>query len=227
MPKGKDVWLFLNSNVGLLLIAFCLTTVIGILLTDCVQRRALQHQTLLEQQRQDFEWKRSRKFELLRRKLNEGQNTLEELSDLINLRLFRLQKVYEAVVSGDIQSTEDLWIKYMKAVEKWNVKLIINQSKLKRLVNTEIAHQFNNYETDNPKLTDPLSLHGYFYIAHKQVRRLLECTKKDSCVVGGEMKKKATQQLRSLDYFSDAFVDNVSALFLEQTFSMEEFKTFD
>jgi hypothetical protein len=223
----KGIWSFLNSKVGLLLLAFSLTTVIGTLLTDWVQRRSWQYQTRLEQQRQDFEWKRSTKFEILRRKLDEGQKSLEEISDLINLRFFRLQKVYEATVSGDIPAAESLWKEYMKAVERWNVKLIINQNKLERLVNKKVARQFNNYETDNSELTDPESLHGHFYLAHKQVREILECARKASCEVTGEMKKEVTQRLRSLDYFSDAFVDGVSTLFLEQTFALEEFRTFE
>lgn len=221
----KGIWAFLNSKLGLLLIGFSLTTVIGTLLTDWVQRRAWQHQTQLEQQRQDFEWKRSRKFELLRRKLDEGQKSLEELSDLINLRFFRLQKVYEEVLSGDIQTAQALWSEYMKVVERWNVKLIINQNKLERLVNKTVARQFNNYETDNPQLTEPTSLHGHFYLAHKRVRRLLDCAMQATCEDAQGVKKAATERLRALDYFSDAFVDGVSALFLEQTFALEEFNT--
>jgi hypothetical protein len=221
----KGIWSILNSKLGLLIVGFSLTTVIGTFLTDWVQRRAWQYQTQLEQQRQDFEWKRSRKFEILRRKLDEGQKSLEEISDLVNLRFFRLQKVYEEVLSGDIQTAQALWAEYMKVVERWNVKLIINQNKLERLVNKDVARQFNNYETDNPQLKEPASLHGHFYLAHKRVKRLLDCAMQVSCEEAQEVKNEATEKLRSLDYFSDAFVDGVSALFLEQTFALEEFNT--
>lgn len=217
----RQLWTFLNSKVGLLVLGIALTTVIGTFFTDWVQRRTWQYQTRLEQQRQDFEWKRSKKFELLRRKLDEGQESLEEISDLVNLRFFRLQKVYEAILSGDLVSAERLWKEYMVTVERWNVKLIINQNKLERLVSQDVAHQFNNYETDNPALTVPQSMHGHFFLTHKRVRALLKCAQKSSCAVTKDMKGEANRRLRSLDLFSDAFVDNVSALFLKTTFELE------
>ena len=165
------------------------------------------------------------KFELLQRKLDEGQKSLEEISDLINLRFFRLQKVYESVISRNFEAAEKLWTDYMEVVETWNVKLIINQNKLKRLVSSDAARQFNNYETDNPELAKPRSLHGHFFLAHKHVRAVFECARNNSCSVTREMKHKANERLRSLDYFSDAFVDNVSSLFLERTFALEKFRS--
>ena len=220
----KAIWTFSNSKLGLLIIGFALTSILGTLFTGWIQQRAWNHQTQLEQKRQDFEWKRSKKFELLQRKLDEGQKSIEEISDLINLRFFRLQKVYESILTGDMNATDVLWKDYMKTVEEWNVKLIINQNKLERLVSSDVAKEFNNYETDNSELTKPTSIHGYFYLAHKAVKKLFDCTKKNTCSVTKEMKISTNKRLRSLDYYSDYFVDNVSSLFLKRTFALEEFR---
>jgi hypothetical protein len=219
----KAIWTLSNSKLGLLIIGFALTTVIGAIFTDWIQRRSWQYQTELEDMRQDFEWKRSRKFELLERKL-EGQKSLEQISDLINLRFFRLQEVYESILATNLTEARRAWVEYMEAVESWNVKLIIYQNKLARLVDVNAARQFNNYETDNSELSNPSSLHGHFFLAHKSVREIFECALSNSCQVTAEMKKATDERLRSLDYFSDAFVDNVSSLFLERTFALEEFR---
>jgi len=80
----NKIWNFLNSKFALLLLGFIFTTVIGGLLNERFQRKAWER----EVKRQDLEWERNRKFEILRRKLNEGQKSLGEISDLINLHFF-------------------------------------------------------------------------------------------------------------------------------------------
>jgi len=224
MSRASKMWSFLNSGLGLLLIGFCITTLVGGLFTDWIQRRTWERQIALEQARQDHEWQRSMKFELLRARLKDGQDSLEEISDLINLRFFRLQKVFDALVSGNLTSSEKAWTEYKPTVETWNTKLIIYQNKLERLVSRDIAHQFNNYETDNPQLKEPASLHGHFYVTHKKVLKILECMRQAECVVNQQMKADAANSLRNLDLVSDAFVDKVSQMFLEKTFELEQFK---
>jgi len=125
MSWRSRLWSFLNSGLGLLLVGFCITTLVGSLFADWIQRSTWEQQIALEQARQDYEWERSMRFELLRAKLKEGQDSLEEISDLINLRFFRLQKVFEALVSGNLAVSEKAWAEYTPTVEKWNTKLII------------------------------------------------------------------------------------------------------
>jgi hypothetical protein len=223
-PRPSRLWAFLNSGVGLLLLGFGITTIVGSLFADWIQRRTWEQQIALEQARQDYEWQRSMRFELLRAKLKEGEESLEEISDLINLRFFRLQRVFDALVGGNLAATEQAWSEYGPTVEKWNTKLIIYQNKLERLVSRDVARQFNNYETDNTELTDPVSLHGHFYLAHKRVRAMYECLRRSGCAVSQDMRNDAGRSLRQLDLVSDAFVDRVAQLFLDKTFALEQFK---
>lgn len=165
------------------------------------------------------------KFELLRAKLKEGQESIEEISDLINLRFFRIKRVFDTLVSGDITASEKEWAEYAPTVEKWNTKLIICQNKIERRVSSNIASQLNNYETDNPELKEPVSLHGHFYVTHKKVHAVLECMKHSGdCKVTTKMKEEAAKSIRELDFVSDAFVDQVSQVFLKKTFRLEQFK---
>lgn len=222
MPLLKHLWNFFNSNVGLLLLGFVLTTVIGGFFVDWIQQRTWERQVALEQKRNDYEWERNKKFELLKVKIEEGQDSLEEISELVNLRLFSLQKVFESLAEGDLSSGVKKWSEYAPIVEKWNTKLNIYQNRLERLVDKETALQFNNYETDNLGSNKPTSLHGLFFVAHKRVRSLLECMKKPGCVVSKEMINDAAYALKELDFTSDRFIDTVSQKFIHKTFELEE-----
>ena len=224
MRMLKSFWKFLNTQVGLLLLGFALTTIIGSYFADWFQRKNWERQTAFEAQRQDFEWERSKRFEILKRKLDEGQNSLKEISYLINQRFFRLQNVYEQIVNGNLQSAKLKWQNYMETVEQWNVKLIISQNELRRLVGDGISLEFNNYETDNYDLKNPKTIHGEFFVAHKKVKALLECLEKTSCTISNDMKKDTNDSLRKLDYHSDEFIDRVSNLFLKETINLEEFQ---
>ena len=218
----NNLWKFLNSNFFLLILGFGLTTVIGTYITDRVQYRSWLQQEELEKQRQDADWKRDKKFEIIRRKLDYGQEALEELSDLINLRFYRLQNVYISIVQNDIASANNNWAKYFETVEDWNVKLIINQNKIRRLVNDQEANLFNDYETDDPNLTNPVTIHGKFYVAHQKVLNLLRCLRRESCSITQRQKDEVEVLLRDLDIQTDNFVDRISDIYLNQTIELEK-----
>jgi len=222
--KNKSkTWAFLNSNIFLLIFGFVLTTILGTFLSDRLQTKAWERQSSMEKERQDYEWKREKKFELLRRKLDEGQSTLEEISDLINIRFYRLQNTYINIAQGNISAANASWKAYFKTVEEWNVKLIIYQNKIRRLVSEDEANLFNNYETDNASLESAESLHGQFYIVHQSVLDLLRCLRRSNCQITQSEKDKVHQLLRALDYESDAFIDRISDEFLRRTLELESF----
>ena len=219
----RSLWKFLNTNAGVVILGFILTTLAGGIIAYWFDRLAWERETAFEAKRQNFEWERNKRFEILRRKLNEGQRSLEEISDLINLRFFRLHKVFENILAGDSASASDNWADYMESVEQWNTKLIINQNKLERLVSREASMEFNNYETDRSDLADPTSIHGQFFVAHRHVLQLLRCMRKPSCEITAEMRKDTNNALRNLDLHSDAFIDRTSRVFLERGYELEEF----
>ncbi|MCV9387381.1 hypothetical protein [Reichenbachiella ulvae] len=220
----KKIWTFLNSNFFLLILGFGLTTIAGTYISDRVQQKSWLKQAEFEKERQLAEWKREKRFEILRRKLDNGQAALEELSDLINLRFYRLQNVYINIVQKDLNTANKNWGKYFETVEDWNVKLTINQNKIRRLVNDEESYYFNNYETDNPDLEQPESIHGKFYVAHQKVLNLLRCLRNSNCTITKQQKKEVNELLRELDYQTDNFVDRISDIYLRQTTDLENFK---
>ena len=216
-------WKFLNTNAGVVILGFALTTLAGGIITYWFDRLAWERETAFEAKRQNFEWERNKRFEILRRKLDEGQRSIEEISDLVNLRFFRLHRVFENILAGDSVSAAKSWTSYMAVVEQWNTKLIINQNKLERLVSREASAEYNNYETDRADLSNPTSIHGQFFVAHRRVLELLRCLRESSCQLTAETKNEANRALRGLDLHSDAFIDRTSQLFLERGYELEEF----
>ncbi len=220
--KQNAIWIFLNSHLGLLLLGFLLTTLAGGIISYWFNIKAWERQITFETQRNNYEWERSRRFETLRRKLDDGEKTLDEISDLINLRSFRLNQVFDNIKLKDFASAEKNWKKYYETVETWNHKLITYQYRLSRLVGPAIAGEFNNFETDRTNLIEPKSIHGKFFMAHNKVLSLLRCGRKTTCFSAAEMLSETNERLRDLDFQSDSFVDKVSTIFLEQAFQLEK-----
>lgn len=219
-------WKFLNAPITIVVLGFLLSTLLGAYLTTEFQEESWERQKHFEQARQDFEWEREKKFEILRRKLDEGQRSLEDISDLINKRFTRMHKVFEAVIKEDTQLATSRWDKYMETVEEWNVKLIINQNKLKRLVSSEMSVEFQNYETDNINIK-PVSIHGKFFHTHRSLSKLLQCLSKANCSNTKDQILETNQMFRDLDFHTDSFVDRVSDTFLERATDLENFSASD
>lgn len=220
------LWKILNSPFTVVILGFLLSTWLGGYLTTKFQEESWSRQKYFEMARQDFEWEREKKFEILRRKLDEGQRSLEEISDLINKRYMRIHGVFEAILKKDAKLADTRWKQYMETVEEWNVKLIINQNKLKRLVSSNVSSEFQNYETDNIDIK-PTSIHGKFFHTHLNVSKLMKCIKNSNCSVNKTQIKKTNEMLRDLDFHTDAFVDKVSDTFLERATDLENFKAND
>ena len=117
------MWNLLNSKVGLLVLGFYFYNCLWGLFTQIGSNVDLGNtKSCLNKNDKILNGNAVGKFELLRRKLDEGQKSLEEISDLINLRFYRLQKVYEAIVFRNLNSIESQWNEYVQVVEKWNCK---------------------------------------------------------------------------------------------------------
>lgn len=215
--EGKNIILkFLNSQIGLLVLGFLFTSVIGTVLSEKIQGQSFERQMQLEGERQNQAWRRDKKFEILKRQLDEGQSSLEEISDAINTRFYKLQKVNNNLQAGDLTSAERNWKEYFETVEKWNVKLTIYQNKIIRLVSESEGKKFNNYETDKSVLTEPESIHGMFYVCHHKVFDGLKQLRAGN-KLSQDSQDDINKSLNKLDIEADFFVDRISSSFLEKT----------
>ena len=155
MTDSGRTWTFVNSDLGRLLLGFALTAVVGGFLTQCFQDRSWRKQREFEVTRETAQWERDKRFEMLRRKLDDGQQSLEEISDMMSTRLLRMRRIFAALRQNRVREADAEWPAYRDITDKWNVKLGIYQNKLRRLVSDSVARRFNNYETDNTAIRDP------------------------------------------------------------------------
>ena len=200
------IWKVVNSELARLLLGFGLTAWVG----QCV---AYSYQ--------DRSWTKEQEFDIRRRKLDDGQKSLEEISDLMSTRLFRMRRLLALLRGDDLAQVNAEWPSYVEITERWNAKLAIYQNKVRRLVTDSMGTLLNNYETDNTAIQYPRSIHGMFFVAGNELERLRACKRRLNCKPRPEDIKELAGRLNQLDVATDSFVDGASSLFLDRATELE------
>lgn len=211
----NKLWNFLNSQVGLLILGFLLTSILGTIITDRIQENNKEKDLLIERERQAASWERDKKYELFRRKLDDGEKLIDELSNLMNTRFFKMQNTFVSISQGNMTNIK--WDEYYKSVEEWNIKVPVIQNKIRRLISDSLSMALNNYETDDPNLTKPSSIHGMFFMAHKELLKYYS----NRSTNRRELSDVVNNRLRELDIQTDAYIDLISDTYLNATLNFE------
>jgi len=127
---------------------------------------------------------REQKFEIYVRNLNEAEKALQNISDIVNKRIFQLQRVFWAFQHGDDENAAKDWESYRETIDEWNIKDMSYAIKFKTYYDSQLADSFFRNGSSNVGKT--ASLYHYFYIAHRAVLDWKSCLKK---VCGRESKK--------------------------------------
>ena len=186
----------LQSPLGLLLLGFCLTTVLGGLLTTRLQRAL---------------WERQTRLEVFRRRYEEGTVFLDQLSSLIDRRLFGLQRllwVIEEGVEADQLETKER--EYFQTVIEWNGTLRSNRNKIRLLIGESQASDFLDYRDDG-RQEHPRSLHYQFVKAHNAVI---------SANSGGMSTEQAQREVNSLNWTCSSFLEDLTTVFAQRATSL-------
>lgn len=183
MPHGP----FLQTTFGLMLSGFILTTVFG-------SGLAFIWQTI--------SWRRQTRLELFRRRYEEGIELLNQLSSLIDRRLYALLKVKWALENSNQEEIEAKEIPYYSIVQEWNEHLRMNRGKIRLLIGEKYALAFLDYDDEDKEL--PNSLHFKFVKTHVAFRAVL---KHEAPV---ESLSEATQNLHR---YCNHFLEELSAEF--------------
>jgi len=196
----------INSDLAKLLLGFGVTAFVG----QCVAYRY-----------QDRSWAKQQEFDIRRRKLNDGQKSLEEISDLMSTRLFRMRRLLALLRGNDLGQVDAEWPSYVEITERRNAKLGIYQNKVRRLVTDSMGTLLNNHETDNTAIQDPKSIHGMIFVAGNELERLRACEERPNCKPRAEDIKELAGRLNQLDMATDSFVDGALSLFLNRATELE------
>lgn len=213
MKKLKYLWDILNAPIVIACIVFGLTTILG----NLYQQRNWQERRQLEQLRQDTEWKREKRFQILSHKLNEGQKSLNEIADTIAARLLQSRKVVEILTPNySSKFVAERWRNYMTSVNEWNHKLILHHTKLERLVSADVAQELLYYKDDNPAQLPPC-LHEEFVHFHEQLLKLkrLHLQNPNSPTFSTEQ-ENVTRLLYDLNSHVHAYLNKISTMFIQK-----------
>jgi hypothetical protein len=213
----KKIWTVLNSQVIMLFLGFILTSIVGTMITERIQKNNREKEIFIEREKQQSAWERDKKYEIFKRKLDDGEKVIDELSNLMNTRFFKMQNEFLAINAGNY--TDSKWNEYYKSVEEWNIKMPLIVNKIKRLVSDTLYLVLNNYETDDENLKEPTSIHGMFYITHKYL--LQYYNKKKSGIDDQILKEEINNKLRDLDIQTDDYIDLISDTYLKATLNFE------
>jgi hypothetical protein len=219
-------WNFTKTDLGRMLLGFFLTTVVGGALVARYQQQNWQKQTELdyslqqrqwirdkqfEVERQRMQWEKDRRFEMLKRRLERVEPIVDELADLMKIRILGLRSVFDSVIAHDGPAAAIRWQTYMEAVRQWNAKLSSNRSKLARLVSVDTAEELHNNETDLPdKVMNPTSVHGCFFVVHRRLEPMVKCVQTPSCEVSVTDRRALAVLLDGLDVKADTFVNHLT-----------------
>ena len=163
-PFQKRVGRLFSHPIALLAIATIFATIAGVWLTNYYQERA---------------WIREKQFEAFRQGYAEALELIDELSEVMSRRVFGLNRVIWVAKGTGTGELDQVWNAYYQSVEEWNTKLLAYKGRLARSIGPGPAEALGNWE--DPALTDsntgPFTIHAHFFVAHAQVRALVDCVR--------------------------------------------------
>lgn len=160
---------------------------------------------------QNKRWEREVRLELHRKKYDEGVAFLDELSELIAKRFYYLQRIIWAISEGNQKLLDKYEPIYFEIVDQWNCKLYKNRTKLRLLLDEEMADSFLDY-SDDKHLEQPKSLHYRFVLAHKKMKAAKQYN---------EMTEEVENATKQLNHNCSRFVEKVTIAFASKAKKLE------
>jgi hypothetical protein len=185
------VWKFVNAPLGLLLLGFTFTTVLGGVLTTRFQQMT---------------WERQARLALFEKRYDEGVKFLDELSNLIGKRYFLLQRYLWAIRDRENYNLDKASEDYFASVVEWNTQLRTMRNKARLLIGEAPALRLLDYGDDS-RPDHPSSLHYIFAKAHAIVGR----AKTDPTVISA-----ALHEVEQLNFICSELLEDFTAEFVRR-----------
>jgi hypothetical protein len=187
---------FFNSQLGLLIIGFIFTSVLGALVAKWLQERS---------------WHRQTRVDLFRKRYDEGVELLDRLSTLIGQRSFALQRLLWGFPEADDATIQRLKTETSRIVFRWNADRWRNRNKIRLLVGSKQANAFLDYH-DNFFPETPTSIHYTFVKAHNYV---IQAVKKQISIAA------AQEQIDELNIRCSNFLESLTTDFAIRANALE------
>jgi hypothetical protein len=192
------MWNFLNSDFGLLLVAFVLTTILGSILSAYIAWNT---------------WRRQTRLAFFRQRYDEGIKLLDELGKLIGKRFFLLQRYLSAIENMSPEEIDNYKKASLESVQDWNTKRILFRAKIRLLVGEELALEFLDY-SDDARVDLPRSLHYIFVRTHKRVFEVNHTSPQYEI-------ESAWAVINKLNWSCSNFIEKITNEFLSRAKSLE------
>jgi hypothetical protein len=114
-------------------------------------------------------WDRKRRLTMFEKRFEEGISFLNELSDLIGKRYFRLHRYLWSIENPKAYDSAKVAEEYFESVRGWNEKLRTMRNRARLLLGEAKALELLDYSDDN-RPQKPQSLHYMFAKAHRAVQ---------------------------------------------------------
>jgi hypothetical protein len=187
----RGVWKFVNTPLGLLLLGFSFTTVLGGILTARLQQMS---------------WERQTQLALFEKRYDEGAKLLDELSNLVGRRYFLLQRYLWAIQDRESYDLQKVSEDYFASVIEWNTKIRTMRNKTRLLIGEAPARRLLDYDDDG-RPESPSSLHYIFAKVHASVGR----AKSDRNEIDGSLR-----EVERLNFICSELMEDFTAEFLRR-----------
>ena len=153
----------INSKFSLLIIGFLLTGLVG---------------SYLNHRFQEETWKRQAEHEVMKKQLDQTYEGIEEVMLHASKRFYSMQKVFWSLESNKREEAHQRWKEYSKIKDDWNIMLRNYRSKIKILLNTQLAYELLG-DDDARNYKDKTCLHSLFVVTHYKLKKLLDYSDSD------------------------------------------------
>jgi hypothetical protein len=196
----KKISIFLNSPLGLLIIGFILTTLIGTFINSIYQKSS---------------WNRTKNYEVLTRLLDKQEVLINDLSKDMNYRSYWLWKVFFILddnwSSKNRKNLIDTWTKYNETVIKWNENLRFNKSRIRRLASEKLSDKFYQY---NNNLSYDSTIYYNFTVSHNLIKKLVNFSLSNSKRNSDIDLENTQNMIHELDKSIDDFLNDLDIEFI-------------
>lgn len=148
----------INSKLCLLIIGFLLTGLVGSCLNHRFQKEA---------------WKRQVEHEVVKKQLDQTYESIEKAMLHASKRFYSMQKVFWSLESNKSEEARQRWKEYSKIKDDWNIMLRSYRSKIKILLNAQLAYGLLGKD-DARDYKNKTCLHSLFVVTHYKLRKLLK-----------------------------------------------------
>ena len=159
--KTNTIWVkkFIFSHYGQILFGIVVTGIVGLLANYFIQNQIAT---------------REEKFEIYKLKLRTAEDTLTDTINIINSRLFFLQRIVWTYQDPEANYTYGDWTQYRKKIAKWNTQAMSYKIKPRIYFGGEMA---NNFIADSNSTKPNDNIYQSFASAHRDVLDWKTCLK--------------------------------------------------